>query len=310
MQKPKIQFKNQKFLFIIKSWMENDFQKFVLSTLAFFDVLDFAPTSAEIHEFLYRGSCELRNIQGFLKSSPYFISNGKYFALKNREELLALRETKKAESERLWRKAKRWRFLFKILPFVKSVAVCNNLALNNATEKSDIDLFIITKRNRMFLARLIATAILHSLRLRRHGRKIAGRFCLSFWLSEDKMDFESLQIDKEDIYLAFWMKSLKPITGYEIFKKFMQINCKWLSGYFHCYQKADSKSEIAVNEEKSLLAPIDNFIGKYQLKRIEQRKKLLPDGRGINASCGMLKFHDNDRRYEFREEFLKRIKYL
>lgn len=289
--------------------------KEILHTLAFFEVLNFAPNAQEIHDFLYRGSNSFSAIEHFLKNHSNVINNGKYFAFDKREELLSLRETKNQESEKLWIKVKRWRFLFRLMPFIKGVAVCNNLAMNNVTEKSDIDLFIITKRNRMFLARFITTAILHLLRLRRHGQKIAGRFCLSFWISEDNMDFEKLQIDKEDIYLAFWMKSLKPITGYEIFKKFMQINCKWLATYFHCYmakadQKADFKDEPLANKEKSILASFDDFIGKYQLKRIEKRKKLLPNSIGIKADCGMLKFHDNDRRYEFKEEFLKRIKDL
>ena len=39
------------------------------------------------------------------------------------------------------------------VPFIKMVAVCNTLGYDNAAKDSDIDLFIIAKRGRLFIVR-------------------------------------------------------------------------------------------------------------------------------------------------------------
>src|SRR3989338_10492249 len=110
----------------------------------------------------------------------------------------------------LWLKVGRYVPFLRIVPFLKLVAVCNNLAFGKVKEKSDIDLFIIAKSGRLFTVRILVTGILHCLGVRRHGKKIAGRFCLSFFVDDKNLNLEPIAIDK-DVYLAYWIKNIRPV---------------------------------------------------------------------------------------------------
>ncbi len=63
---------------------------------------------------------------------------------------------------------------------IKEVYVVNSVANGTATEFSDIDLLVITENKMVLRTRLLLTIITQLLKIRVHGKKIAGRFCLSF----------------------------------------------------------------------------------------------------------------------------------
>ncbi len=114
------------------------------------------------------------------------------------------------------------------IPGLQMVAVCNSLSFYAGEKDSDIDLFIVTKPNRMWLARFLITGIFHSLGVRRHGTAIAGRFCLSFFCTTDALDFQKIAIE-DDVYLHAWIRHLKPIwTKNQAYEVFLQANA-WVN---------------------------------------------------------------------------------
>lgn len=130
-----------------------------------------------------------------------------FYFLPDREEILAVREARDAMSDLYWKRVWKYVPLLQMVPFIRAVAVCNTLALDNCTSDSDIDLFIITKKKRVFTARVLSALLFHLYGIRRHGDKVAGRFCLSFYVSEDGMDLNNMRL-AEDPYLYYWMRSL------------------------------------------------------------------------------------------------------
>ena len=175
-----------------------DTRQAVLATLAYFDLFDFPLRADEIENYLLK--CEsspeiaLEDVLiKLLESREVDFCDG-YFSLPGRggdhgtgrgEKLTKIRKEKEEISKVLWAKVEKYRFLLEGMPDVKMVAVCNNLAFGNATEKSDIDIFIVSERDRLYTARTFAAALTHFTGTRRHGNKIAGRFCLSFFADED-----------------------------------------------------------------------------------------------------------------------------
>lgn len=124
----------------------------------------------------------------------------------------------------LWEKVSHHNTYFQKIPWILGIAVCNSLAMNAAHKQSDIDLFIITKRGRLWTVRILMTLLLSILWERKTSNKHAWKFCLSFFISEDGLDFTNIAI-KNDIYLAYWIKTLKPIINRKnIFKKFRDVN--------------------------------------------------------------------------------------
>lgn len=78
------------------------------------------------------------------------------------------------------------------IPGLRLLAVCNSIAMKNAEDDSDIDLFIVTDPRRMWLVRVLVTLTFQILGVRRHGKKTTGRFCLSFFATTQGMDLSAI----------------------------------------------------------------------------------------------------------------------
>lgn len=64
--------------------------------------------------------------------------------------------------------------LLELFPQIQMMALCNSRAMGEASENSDIDLFIIAKKSNLWTARFFATLLTSMLGLRRrntHGLK-------------------------------------------------------------------------------------------------------------------------------------------
>lgn len=90
------------------------------------------------------------------------------------------------------------------------VAVVNSLSMYATHEGSDIDLFVITAKNRMWFVRVLMTFSFWIHGVWRHGEDVAGNFCLSFFIEEDAMDISKIALE-DDIYLFFWIYYMRPI---------------------------------------------------------------------------------------------------
>lgn len=73
---------------------------------------------------------------------------------------MGIREKPSKDETRLWGKVSSYNTLFSYIPGISCICVCNSLAMNAAHANSDIDLFIITKKNRLWTARIFMTLLL------------------------------------------------------------------------------------------------------------------------------------------------------
>ena len=108
-------------------------------------------------------------------------------------------------------------------PFVKSICISGSLSKGYADEKSDIDYFIITQQNRLWICR----SLLH---LYKKFTFIIGKqhsFCMNYFLDESHPELE-----EKNIFTATEMVTLYPVYGHELYTNFIQKNETWLSGQF------------------------------------------------------------------------------
>ncbi|MBN1325561.1 hypothetical protein JW977_01075 [Candidatus Falkowbacteria bacterium] len=300
---------------------------FVLNTIIYFDIFDYPLTVNEIYYYLYTGGMDVmpfssQEIDDILVTSEKLrkvitTQSGFYF-LKGRREIVEIRLERYNIADKKFRIAKKAIWFLKFLPFIKMIAVCNNLGYQNAKPESDIDFFIITAKNRIYLVRFCVSVLLSLLRFR--GENKTDRICLSFYTTEDNMDFSNLPIVAEDIYLTFWLATLWPIYVRENFcQKFLEKNV-WLKKYLphfmpikigYRYRVDDTSWSKFIYGAKELIAGgfIGNFLEKItkkiQLKKMSQRKKdmAVVGNSKVIISDIMLKFHENDRRLEYLQKF-------
>ncbi len=204
-------------------------------------------------------------------------------------------------------KAKRWIPLLRHLPGVRAAFLCNSVALGTATQHSDIDLFIVTDASRLWVARCFVTCILHILRLRRHGNNIAGRFCLSFFATENALNMEKIALQPHDPYLALWTATLIPVFGSSVANTVIAQNQEFVSRSLGAavrfsadlaeISKGDSR--IRTSLEIAFGRRWNQLLKTLFLPRAEHKKARLVDASGTIISDEMLKFHNTDRRGSF-----------
>lgn len=105
--------------------------------------------------------------------------------------------------------------LLSSFPFVKGVAVSGSQYKNFADENSDIDFFIITEKNKLWLAR----TFMHNFRKIAILFKKQDRFCMNYFIDE-----EMLEIKEKNIYTATEIATLLPLRGIETFNIFFKSN--------------------------------------------------------------------------------------
>lgn len=220
----------------------------------------------------------------------------------------------------LWEKSEKYIKKLQVVPFLRMVSVCNNLAFGKVDEKSDIDIFIIAKKGRLFMVRLFVTFLLHILGVRRHGDKVAGRFCLSFFIDDQALNLEEIAL-KNDIYLAYWIKSMSPLIDDSVSKEFLDKNL-WAKEYFKNESDFSIKTDrvIKISKFNSFWNKIFHaiFSGKFgdfiekcikswQIKRAKKKMEKADSGASLIVEDHVLKFHNIDRREIYCDKWLRRF---
>lgn len=204
---------------------------------------------------------------------------------------------------------KHWK-LYKSLPFVKDIYICNSLSFNAIKRDSDIDLFIITKKNSIRRARFFSAIYFKILWLKRGFKNKKQKFCLSFYLTEDNTNLYPLLIDNTDIYLTHRLGHLVPLyqeLGYHdnIYKNNQRL--KWVMPNHpqkHCiniwnnFFEWKTKSKILMEKIFGWYVwyIIENIISFIRIPILKNKIKKLGDKwKKIIVRNNILKFHDDIR---------------
>lgn len=100
---------------------------------------------------------------------------------------------------------------FKHIPFIETIYLCNSITFNTIHEDSDIDIFIVTKKKCLRRARFASVFFFRILGLKRSITNKKKKFCLSFYVTEDKQNLYNISLPNTDIYLAYWIAHLVPL---------------------------------------------------------------------------------------------------
>ena len=291
--------------------------KAIMKTIHFYDLFDFPLKFEEIQGYLYQYQMalhakELRATLECMVEAGQLLFIKDLYLLPGRETLIETRKARKFIAEKFWNRTKLYGQYMRAVPFVKMIAICNNLAYDNPSDQSDIDLFIVIKPGRMWLARFFITLILQFYGVRRHGKNVVGRFCLSFFVTENKLNMSDLALKPEDPYLAYWTKNLTPIYGEACYESFKKANEVWLKTYCLEFTDHQKRHMYFYKERKTkrffewifgrLFGNFSEWFLKNTFKRrtLRRSKKLGPQSHVV-VTDDMLKFHDHDRRKEYYE---------
>ena len=119
--------------------------------------------------------------------------------------------------------------LRRLSPYVKLMAVCGSVAYGSAKDSDDIDLFILTHENRMWLTLLKALLLARVFNIKAALNGAKTDFCLSYM--QDQKNFEAEMIHHRNPLFAREFLSLYVIDGMDYFLDLLERR-RWMCGIF------------------------------------------------------------------------------
>ncbi len=196
----------------------------ILKTLAYFDCFNYPLTIADIHSFMPNlyNPCDIDDALIGLMEDEIIFKSDQFYSLQNKPGLAEKRRKGNLEAIKQLAIAKKIARVICRFPFVETVAVSGSLSKNYADEKTDIDFFIITAANRLWIARTF-------MHLFKKLTYVAGKqhwFCMNYYIDES-----GLEIPEKNIFTAMEIVTLLPMEGFSYFKKFIEAN-EWINNFF------------------------------------------------------------------------------
>jgi len=214
----------------------------ILKALAYFDIFQYPLSEGEMHHFLdcHLGKDELKLAIERLESHGLIFKFDGFYCLWNDPGIIKKRVAGNLRAHKLMPRAGRIASLLYRFPFVKAVAISGSLSKNYADAKADIDFFIITNLNRLWVARTF-------LHLFKKLTYLAGRqhyYCMNYFVDE-----QAMAIAEQNIYSATEVVTLLPVAGIDVINDFFNANRwteEWLPAYKPRLEVASSDRQFAV----------------------------------------------------------------
>lgn len=195
----------------------------ILKVVAYFDLFNYPVTLEEIRHFLdqpVHGDVLPAALKSLLDKQLLW-QHGQHYSCRNDPQLVERRKQGNQMAVKQLKKAMRVGRVLSWFPYVRGVGISGSLSKNIAYKGSDLDFFIITAANRLWIARFFLFLLAKTVKffVRRHF------FCLNYYVDE-----QALEIEEQNIFTAIEIITLLPACGQQGFQSFFSSN-QWVNGY-------------------------------------------------------------------------------
>jgi predicted nucleotidyltransferase len=195
----------------------SEIEENILSTLTYFDLFSYPLNRGEIYLFL-PVKCDMNNFNYALNSlvnEQHIYRFEKFYSLRNDHFLIERRTKGNKQAAELMVTARKVCSLLARFPYVRGIGISGSLSKNFADETADIDLFIITAKNRLWVAR----TFMHAFKKLTYLFNRQHYFCMNYYIDE-----QNLEIPEKNIYTATEVVTLIPLQGDVQFVDFFAAN--------------------------------------------------------------------------------------
>ncbi len=206
----------------------------VWSTLVYFDIFRYPLREDELVRFCHHeplNRIEIRQTINELIKEGLVFKIGEYYSLKDEIELVLRREAGNSRAVKKWEKARTYSKMMSKFPFVRGVWISGSLSKDFMDENSDIDYFIITKADRLWISRTFMILFKKIFLLNSHKN-----FCVNYFIDENH-----LKIQDKNLFTATELLTLRPLTNESLYKKFLTANL-WANQYLPGYRTTPFES--------------------------------------------------------------------
>ena len=196
----------------------------ILKTLAYYNIFNYPLTREEIISLMdaIYSEKEITDAFQLLEKDELIFQIDGFYSLYNAPFLVQRRKKGNEKAKGQLKVATRIAKLLSRFPYVKGVAVSGSLSKNFADEQSDIDFFIITSQNRLWISR----TFMHLFKKLTYFVGKQHWFCMNYYLDE-----VGLELKEKNIFTAMEAVTTMPLRGDLAFSDFIVAN-DWTKKFF------------------------------------------------------------------------------
>ncbi len=192
----------------------------VIQCLLYFDTFTYPLTLDEIYKFCtlkFDSNYTLESTLDILLNKNLINQKGIYYFVNNDDSIIERRIKGNKMAQQVMPKAIKYGKFITQFPFVETVFISGSLSKNYFDENGDVDFFIITKSQRLWLCRSLLVGFKKVFLL--NSRKY---FCVNYFVGND-----SLSIPDKNIFTATEIASLIPVNNFNGYANFIKHN-QWI----------------------------------------------------------------------------------
>jgi len=164
----------------------------------------------------------------WLRDNKFILFQNGYFFLSYAKFDEKERKTRSLEAKKKLPDLEPLLRLCKSLPWVRAVAITGSMGVEQAKVDDDIDLLIVTSKNRLWITRMILIALAEILGKHRSrlGRAKSG-WCFNLWLESDQL---AVGLKSRSVYTAYEVIQAKWVLDKDAVRNWFYITNSWVKG--------------------------------------------------------------------------------
>lgn len=201
---------------------------------------------------------------------------------------------KQAHTKKLFKEyAKQLKRLEKI-PWIHLLSITGSLAAANPQEKDDIDIFLVTKENRLWLTRFFVVLYLKIWGLYRTDETPSGKICPNLLISEKNLTWTK---EKQNLFVAAEIVRMQPVINRNnAYERFLSQN-NWIQKFFPNF-KFEKTNTL---KQQNIFPNILDFLEK--MLWISQKSYMQKKVTSEEVKQHFIHFNRNDKMKEILEKY-------
>ncbi|MDO8639639.1 MAG: hypothetical protein Q7R53_01820 [bacterium] len=296
--------------------MGNNLKEAILKTIIYADIFDYPLTKDEIWRFLI---CEdgqkikKKEFKDKFKNlSSAVVFKDEFYSLSKRENLIDKRQRREKESKNKLCLAEKIISYLSCLPTIYLIGISGALSMMNSEKDDDIDLFVITKKNTLWITRLFLVLFLALLKRRRKrgDKDVRDKICLNFLIDENVL---SLPKKMQNLYGAHEVAQMRPVfERNNTYEKFINNNL-WVNLFLPNVFEHEAKLKDGQNSKSFFNTVLCLFLSCFMLEAVARKLQFWHMKKHITKEIienHFLAFHPKDYEGLVLKKYKKGLKFI
>jgi D-beta-D-heptose 7-phosphate kinase/D-beta-D-heptose 1-phosphate adenosyltransferase len=222
-------------------------------SVIYHDIFDFPLNSEQLHRWTLNRSVLKRSS---LLNEKIVKKGLGFYMLSGRKSIVVKSILRREISKKKRNIAERAAQILGMLPGIYMVAITGALAMENTDEGSDIDLMIITKKDRLWTNRILSWLVLKTagLKVRRPKDDFEkNKLCLNIWMDESDLKWPK---SSQNIFSAHEIAQIVPLVNKNnTYERFISRNI-WIRKYWNRavdYRKMERDGDAVTQNKRGTL---------------------------------------------------------